>query len=228
MDKPTTEKVIFAFIRLLLVHLISLEIMLLSAGNPRWIGAWTIFGLSAGYSLLMITIGMKLFPQTVIGRAESRFVHRWDKIALQLYITGLYSQYIIGGLSTRFSISEFHLRSYAVGVAFYMIALGITTWIFLTNPYAIGSSRIQNERNQRVISNGPYRLLRHPMYFTVIITSLSTALILCAPWALLSSLIVIGAFIYRCYREDAMLIAELDGYREYAQRVKYRMIPLVW
>ena len=171
---------------------------------------------------------MKYFPETVRGRAQTKFIYSWDKIAIVVYSISFYSQYLIAGLTYRFSISTFHPLLYVIGFLLYMIGLGITFWVLAINPFATGSSRIQEERNQKLISKGPYRLIRHPMYFSTIIFTLSTPLILCSIWAFIPAPIVIGSFIYRCKKEDTLLINELKGYKEYTQKVKYRMIPLIW
>ena len=178
--------------------------------------------------MILVTVGKKHFPETVHGRAQTKFVHSWDKIAILIYSISYYSQYLISGLTYRFSISEFHPLLYVPGVLLYMAGFGITFWVFAVNPYATGSSRIQEERNQELVSNGPYRIIRHPMYFSTIIFTLSIPLILCSPWAYIPTPIVVGSFIYRCFREDRMLMDELEGYQAYAQKTRCRMIPFIW
>lgn len=228
MKKINTNKIFNSIAKYLLVNFVLLALLIISSGNLSWIGAWTIFSFDCLYLFVLVTIGMKYFPETVFGRAQTKFIYTWDKIAILIYAISYYSQYLISGLTLRFSISSFHPLLYAIGALLYAIGLGITFWVFATNPYATGSSRIQEDRNQKLISKGPYRLIRHPMYFSTIIFTLSVPLILCSTWAFLPTPIVIGSFIYRCYKEDTLLINELEGYKEYKQKVKYRMIPLIW
>lgn len=210
------------------LKLISIAILLISSGKLTWIGAWTIFGFDCLTFLLMITIGKKYFPETVRGRAQTTFEYTWDKVAMLIYSLGFYLMYLIGGLTLRFSISSFDLQSYLTGILFYIFALSITFWVYAVNPFAIGSARIQKERNQKLITNGPYQLVRHPMYFAIIFFTLGVPLILSSPWAFIVAPIIIGNFIYRCYKEDNLLLNGLDGYKEYTQKVKYRMIPFIW
>lgn len=222
------KKIFSALVKFILFNFFSLILLIVSSGDLLWLGAWTIFGFDTLYLFIIITIGMKYFPETVHGRAQTKFIYNWDKIAILIYLISYYSQYLISGLTLRFSISTFNLLLYTIGILLYMIGLSITFWVFAVNPYATGSSRIQEERNQKLISNGPYRLLRHPMYFTIIFFTCSTPLILCSIWAFIPAPLVIGSFIYRCYKEDTLLLNELKGYKEYSQKVKYRMIPFIW
>ncbi len=228
MKKIKTDKICSTLVKYLLLSFISLALLIISSGTFFWIGAWTIFGFDCLYLFIIITVGMKYFPETVHSRAQTKFVHTWDKIAISIYLISYYSQYLISGLTLRFSVSSFHPLSYAMGILLYGIGLGLTFWVFANNPYATGSSRIQEDKNQKVISTGPYRLIRHPMYFAMIFFTLSVPLILCSVWAFLPAPLVVGSFIYRCHKEDTLLIDELGGYKEYTQKVKYRMIPFVW
>jgi protein-S-isoprenylcysteine O-methyltransferase Ste14 len=221
-------KIFNAIVKYLLVSFVSLGVLIISSGNLSWVGAWTIFGFDCLYLFVLITIGMKYFPETVSGRKQTKFIYTWDKIAILIYLISYYSQYLISGLTLRFSLSSFHLLLYATGSLLFAIGLGITFWVFATNPYATGSSRIQEERGQKLVTKGPYRFIRHPMYFSIIIFTLSVPLILCSMWAFLPAPLVIASFIYRCSKEDALLSNELEGYKEYKQKVKYRMIPSIW
>ncbi|MBN1926764.1 MAG: isoprenylcysteine carboxylmethyltransferase family protein [Prolixibacteraceae bacterium] len=217
-----------AVMKYLLVKLISLTILLVSSGYFLWAGAWTVFGFDVLYLVLLLTVGLKYFPETVLARKQTKFVHKWDKTAILIYSVSFYSQYLLAGLTFRFSLTSFNTTSYILGTVLYAFALGITFWVLATNPFATGSARIQEDRNQKIISSGPYKYLRHPMYFSTIIFSLSTPLILCSLWAYIPFPLVLGSFLFRCYKEDKMLQEGLEGYREYTQKVRYRMVPFIW
>jgi len=184
------------FVKYFLTILISFALLIGSSGKFFWIGAWTIFGFDCLYFIIMVTVGKKHFPETVQSRAQTKFEHTWDKIAILIYGIGFYCQYLISGLTFRFSISTFHPLSYGFGILLYVIGFGITFWVFAVNPYATGSSRIQEDRDQELVTKGPYRIIRHPMYFATIIFTLSIPLILCSVWAYIPAPIVIGSFIW--------------------------------
>jgi protein-S-isoprenylcysteine O-methyltransferase Ste14 len=100
--------------------------------------------------------------------------------------------------------------------------------VMMTNAYLSSWARIQEDRGQVVVQEGLYRYIRHPMYLGIIIAFLGIPLALCSWWALIPSVIIIGIFLYRTYREDKMLKDGLDGYVEYSQTVKYRLLPGIW
>lgn len=88
--------------------------------------------------------------------------------------------------------------------------------------------RIQNERGHQVVSSGPYKLIRHPGYLSIILGVLSTPLMIGSFLAYLGSLVVIVVIVIRTSFEDRMLQSKLSGYVEYARRVKYRIVPGIW
>ena len=88
--------------------------------------------------------------------------------------------------------------------------------------------RIQEERGHVVASSGPYRYVRHPGYVGYITAAFATALALGSLWALVPAGLGMCAFVVRTALEDKTLQKELAGYKEYTQRVRYRLLPGVW
>jgi protein-S-isoprenylcysteine O-methyltransferase Ste14 len=88
--------------------------------------------------------------------------------------------------------------------------------------------KLQQERGQSVVTTGPYRHVRHPMYSAMLVFFPAIALLLGSWWGLVLSSALLGLFVLRTILEDRMLRTELAGYREYAQGVRYRLIPRVW
>jgi protein-S-isoprenylcysteine O-methyltransferase Ste14 len=95
-----------------------------------------------------------------------------------------------------------------------------------SNPFFSESVRIQE--NHQVATQGPYRLVRHPGYFGNLIGCLSQPLLFGSWWAFIPSFLAIIAFVIRTALEDKTLKKELNGYSEYAQQVRYRLIPGFW
>ncbi len=81
---------------------------------------------------------------------------------------------------------------------------------------------------QRLISTGPYRWVRHPMYFGAIVVLLFTPLALGSYWALPGFALVIPFIVLRLLGEERILCRELPGYAEYCQRTRFRLVPLLW
>jgi len=109
-----------------------------------------------------------------------------------------------------------------------LVALGllIDLRVFRENSY--GASTVERMEGQRVISTGPYALVRHPMYVGVLIMVLGVPLALGSYWGLTVMVLVVSILVLRILDEEAMLRHELDGYLAYTRRVRYRLVPGFW
>ena len=99
-------------------------------------------------------------------------------------------------------------------------------WVFKTNTYT--SRIVEVEAGQKVISTGPYAIVRHPMYVGAFFTYAFSPLALGSYWAFLPGLMILPVLIFRIFDEEKLLLRDLDGYREYTQKVKYRLMPGIW
>ena len=88
--------------------------------------------------------------------------------------------------------------------------------------------RLQNDRGQEVVQQGPYRMIRHPGYVAGSLMAISISLVLGSLWGLIPAGAVLILLIIRTYLEDTTLQRELPGYSDYARKVKYRLIPGIW
>lgn len=108
------------------------------------------------------------------------------------------------------------------------VALAIWMWAMSTNRFFSSDARIQRDRGHHVISDGPYRFVRHPGYAVAIILFLATPVALGSWWGLIPVAPLLALFLRRTSLEDRLLLAELEGYADYAARVRYRLIPGLW
>jgi protein-S-isoprenylcysteine O-methyltransferase Ste14 len=99
---------------------------------------------------------------------------------------------------------------------------------FRENSYLSPAVRIQTDRRQTVVSTGPYRYVRHPMYAAFIPFALGTALLLGSWYGLLGGLLLVGMVAWRAVQEERVLREGLEGYGAYMTRVRYRLIPYLW
>ncbi len=115
-------------------------------------------------------------------------------------------------------------------LALVMILAGyaLGSYALIANRFFSGVVRIQAERGHHVVSSGPYRWLRHPGYAGALLTYLAIPLFLDSRWAFLPTLFVMLLMVVRTALEDRTLQAELAGYRDYAGRVRYRLLPGIW
>jgi protein-S-isoprenylcysteine O-methyltransferase Ste14 len=115
-----------------------------------------------------------------------------------------------------------------IGLFGMVAAVGITRWAQTANRFFSAAMRIQHDRGHHVITTGPYRYIRHPGYAAFILAGISSGLVLGSWWAALLPALLVGAFVRRASREDRLLREELEGYPEYAAKVRYRLVPGVW
>ncbi len=205
-------------------------VLFLAAGRLDWTAAWMYLVLNV---LIVATIGLYVArrnPDLINERGRiGQSAENWDKVLMSFYTLMLFVLLVVAGLdAVRFGWTTMHVAVQAIGVVGLFLSMGITYWAMLSNPFLSTVVRIQDDRGHQVAATGPYRLVRHPMYVGVILLWLSTALILGSWWALVPALIIAVIFIARTALEDRMLQAELPGYAEYAQRVRYRLLPGAW
>jgi protein-S-isoprenylcysteine O-methyltransferase Ste14 len=114
------------------------------------------------------------------------------------------------------------------GVALLAVGSALGTWAMVENESFEQFVRIQADRAHRVVSTGPYKILRHPGYAGVILGALATPLVLCRWWTFIPAGAVAVLFTVRTALEDRTLCKELAGYQEYSQRTRYRLVPGGW
>jgi protein-S-isoprenylcysteine O-methyltransferase Ste14 len=119
----------------------------------------------------------------------------------------------------------------ALQVAALLVAAGAMAWTFwalAANRFFVPVIRIQTERGHAVVSDGPYAWVRHPGYAGNVLSAPATALALGSWWALVPALAISVLFAQRAAHEDRFLAEHLEGYREYAARVRFRLVPHLW
>jgi protein-S-isoprenylcysteine O-methyltransferase Ste14 len=109
-----------------------------------------------------------------------------------------------------------------------LVALGLYIDLLVFKENSYGASNIRVEQEQRVISTGPYALVRHPMYAGVLIMVIGVPLALCSWWGLAIVALVAPVLAWRILDEEKLLKKDLPGYVEYTQKVRYRLIPYIW
>jgi Putative protein-S-isoprenylcysteine methyltransferase len=114
------------------------------------------------------------------------------------------------------------------GLTGLMGALAISTWAMATNRFFSSDVRIQSDRGHHLITGGPYQYVRHPGYVGAVLMGLSAPLALGSWWSAAAILPALVLIIRRLRIEERLLSAELEGYAEYMQKVRYRLLPGVW
>jgi protein-S-isoprenylcysteine O-methyltransferase Ste14 len=148
-----------------------------------------------------------------------------DHVTRPLALVMILAHWIIAGLDVgRLHWSVIPRDVQLAGLVGYAVAMAFLFWAVRTNPFYSSVVRVQTDRGQRTVANGPYRFVRHPGYAATLAGVFAGGLAL-GSWLAMPPLAVLGVFfLRRTFLEDRMLIAELPGYAEYASRVRYRLV----
>lgn len=153
----------------------------------------------------------------------------WDKILAPLVGLGGGLIPLVAGLDALFDWSRtFSLPLKIVSLVIILAGCALGSYALIANRFFSGMVRIQTERGHHVVSSGPYRWVRHPGYAGALLTYLATPLFLDSQWAFLPAVFLAILLVIRTALEDRALQDELEGYRDYARRVRYRLLTGVW
>lgn len=207
-----------------------LALLFVPAGTLKWPEAWILL-LFYFTAVSGVLIWMKIKAPGLLKERMSRKkdVKSWDKTIMTAYSFLLIILLAVPGLdAVRFGWSEVPLVIKALGFIGYIPALSFAFWAMKENAYSSDVVRIQEDRGHTVCTTGPYRFVRHPMYVGVILFVLCFPLSLGSLYSFIPASLIIVLFIIRTSLEDKTLLEELPGYKEYAQKVRYRLLPGVW
>ena len=231
MTTPTTQPwshVTSYVIKAFAFRAITLVVLLAAAGRWDWLWAWLNVGIFIVFDVLSIVL---VDPDLLVERTRrSPDQKAWDKplVGLAVGLLPLISM-VVAGLDERWGWSA-NSAAIVQGAAALAIAAGygLTVWAMRVNAYFSAIVRIQTDRGHQVATGGPYRLVRHPGYVGAILFTLATPVMLDSWWALIPAVIASVLYVGRTQKEDDTLQEELPGYREFAQRVRFRLVPGVW
>jgi protein-S-isoprenylcysteine O-methyltransferase Ste14 len=197
-----------------------------SAGTVAILGFWVYLAIFAAVMVVSFAI---LDPGLL--RERMRPGGKRPPLGLRLFTLVLVLHWIIAGLDR----GRYHWSDsvpgwlQAAGLAAVAAGYALALWAMRVNRFFSSVVRIQRDRGQHVIATGPYRFMRHPGYLAGIVIIGASGIAL-GSWLAAAMLIVLSLpfLLYRAITEDATLQAELPGYRAYAARVRWRLIPGVW
>jgi protein-S-isoprenylcysteine O-methyltransferase Ste14 len=217
-------------VRLLIYAIILGAVLFLSAGRVDWAIGWAWLVIHTAVIMTSALI-IPIDPELANERTHIKEgVKQWDKlIVIPTQILMPLGFLVLAGLDMRYGWSP-PLPLWVQVLALILTGLGylLSVWASSVNKFYSRFVRIQKERGHHVVTEGPYKTIRHPGYTGIIIFMLTTALALNSLWTLTLSGALSLLLIIRTTLEDKTLQEELDGYKDYAQKVRYRLVPWVW
>lgn len=207
-------------------------IMFLAAGTAAWPAGWAFLALFFVFTVALSAWLLRHNPSlltermTGIGKADQK---TWDKVFFALANVIFLSWLVLMPLdAVRFGWSRMPAWVQGVGALLLLCSFYLFFLTFRENSYLSPAVRIQTDRAQTVVSTGPYRYVRHPMYASAIVFLTGSTLLMGSWYGLLAALLLIVGIAFRAVREERTLQAELPGYDAYMAQVKYHLIPYVW
>lgn len=201
-----------------------------SANRFDWAMGWVFIAIVVLSQMSIALILILKNPKLLGERAESKGKRDRDRIlAGVMTLFGPVSMCIVAGLNLRYGWQpQMPFALQIAGIVLAGLGSGLTAWAMASNKSFYGVLRIASEQGHTVCASGPYQYVRHPGYLGAICFDLATPLILNSVWAFIPAVLTVGAILARTALEDKALQAGLDGYKDYAQRVRYRLLPAVW
>jgi protein-S-isoprenylcysteine O-methyltransferase Ste14 len=204
--------------------------LFLSAGRWDWFMGWALVGIVALWVVATGLVVIPHYPELLAERLGPRKGGKtWDTAIMGIVGLSTIARYIVAGLDMRFGWTRgmpFVLQ--VIGLVITTLGYALVVWATGSNAFFSMVVRIQKERGHAVATGGPYQFVRHPSYVGTILFELATPIMLGSWWALIPGGLDAILFVIRTALEDRTLQAELDGYRDYAARVHYRLLPGVW
>lgn len=204
--------------------------MFLPAGTIRWLKGWIFIGIFLISESIVAVYLWKTNPELLIARSHPHTgTKRWDKILLSFLFPSMIGIFIVAAFDDgRFHWLPIPVWSVMLGYFLFLVGFSVTVWAGKVNKFAEPTVRIQTDRGHTVVDCGPYHYVRHPGYAGGILMFFGMALALGSLWSTIPALTTTLLLIVRTELEDRTLRKELQGYEEYTQIVRDKLVPYVW
>jgi protein-S-isoprenylcysteine O-methyltransferase Ste14 len=226
-----TKPVIRTLLQVAVLFPILAMLLFVPAGQLGWAMGWSFIGAYlAGLFLSTLLPALAHRGLAMERIAPPQGAKEWDRKLLNLYhLLSLLVLLPLAGFDRRFGWSpRMHVGVPLAAMVVLAMAYSLVGWAMVVNPFFSAVVRIQSDRGHSVVASGPYRCVRHPAYAGWIAMTLASALVLESVWALIPATCAVVVLVVRTALEDRALLEELDAYRAYARRVRYRLLPGVW
>ena len=208
--------------------------LLWPAGTWYWWEAWVLIVMWVVYGAVMTHYLLQHDPILLAERLKLVPIHKeqkyWDKLLMSVFFIGGIGLYLIPGFDVmRYEWSE-PLPEWMriLALLIHLPCFLLLGWVMRENTFLSQVVKIDKDRGHKVVTTGPYALVRHPMYTVVIVLLFAVPVALGSRYALVLAVFLTLLLIIRTNFEDRTLHEELKGYPEYAKQTRYRLIPGIW
>ena len=207
-------------------------LLFVPAGTIWWPQAWVFLVELAGTGLL-ISGWLYVHDPALLAQRMASPVQReqaaWDRIFMICVLLFFCGWLAVMGLdAVRFRASRVPVWAEVVGAVAILVSQYVFWLVFRANSYAAPVVKVQTDRGHAIATTGPYALVRHPMYAGAILLLIGIPLLLGSWYGLVLAPVLVVGFAIRAVLEERVLQAQLPGYADYAARVRYRFVPLIW
>jgi protein-S-isoprenylcysteine O-methyltransferase Ste14 len=225
MKKPSTR----AWFALAILGVVMGLLLFVPAGTVDYWQGWVYLSIFLGASALITLYLMRRDPALLERRlrggptAEKRRAQKFIQLCTSIAFIALL---VVPAFDRRFGWSAVPLAAVVAGQLLVAIGFCLIALVYRANTFT--SATIEVAENQKVISTGPYAIVRHPMYASASLYLLGTPLALGSYWGLVPTVAMMPFLIWRLFDEERFLANNLPGYTEYQKRVRHRLVPLLW
>lgn len=200
-----------------------------AAGTAQWPEAWVRAGMSLAFFFVAGVYLVRNNPGVINERGrKTEKMRSWDKAFAIVYTPVVLFSPVLAGLDRRFDWSDVPFWLSVAGALICIPAYILPYWAMAANRFLATTVKVQSDRGHTVITGGPYRIVRHPMYLGAVLCLVGEPLLLSSWWALTLGVFGVAAIVFRTSREDQTLQAELRGYTAFTEKTHYRLLPGIW
>lgn len=201
-------------------------VLFLPAGSLGYWAAWAYIAVIGVPFTVVLAYFLRRDPAFLERRIRMKEKETTQKAVVAVSSFLFLAGFVVSALDFRFGWSDVPLWAVVAADALVMAGYGFVFLVFRENSYA--SRIVEVERSQKVVSTGPYGVIRHPMYTGIIVMYLATPVALGSWWGILPILSTPIALVVRLLNEEKVLRRGLPGYARYCRKVRWRLVPGIW
>lgn len=214
------------FLRILLLPVFVWLVILVPAGTLDFWQVYVYFAVIMVLAIGSVSYLLKHDPELIERRLRVKEKQSTQQKLMALLVLQMIVGYVIPGLDRRFGWSDIPVWLVLFADLLAVIAYLFMMYVMTVNSYA--ARTVDVEPDQELITNGPYGLVRHPLYAGALLLYLATPIALGSWWGLIPFMLVPAILVPRILNEEKVLKAGLDGYNDYCVQVKWRLLPYIW